>query len=263
MVRDTESITTNKIVTRRNILKTIGGSAALSIGGIGTASAHRGRGVHWRNGSVLHCLLNPGTVFNSIYNSMKEWEHRFVRLSHSDWNGDVRIRVGDVLRVSNSGILNTWEYYYEDGNGEDDLGDDMQMICGATWGISDPHVWSYQHHIGRVNGLRAAGSQTIARKYWYHELGHAHTLCHRNEGGALMNPDSPTGLEMNRTETSQWYDVYDEPQSCPSNSSISSQDEVVTESPLPNERVAEAEEIEPPRLVESKPIEVESVNLPI
>lgn len=193
---------------RRRFLKALGGGIVAGSLGTGVSSASGG-GSHWANGAELVCTFNTGSVFNSIYNDVKDWENSFVGLSHPDWSGNIRIRIGDVLRVSNEDVLDTWDYYYEQGNGSDELGDNAKIICCGTWGSSDNHLWSYTHHIGRVNGIRAGGSQNVAEKYWYHEVGHGHTLGHRYESGALMNPNSPLGMSMNSSETSQWYDVYD------------------------------------------------------
>jgi hypothetical protein len=176
-----------------------------------TVAAHEDEGQHWIDGAVLDCLVEEyENEFDQIYNDLKEWENEFVTLKHSDWDGNIRIRIGDVLRVSNDGVQDTWDYYDTQENGTDELGDNRKIMLCGTWSFSEHNVWDNGTHIGRVNSSRTSGGPS-AYKYWFHETGHAHTLCHR-DGDYLMDPDQLYDMAMESNETSRWYDVYDERQ---------------------------------------------------
>lgn len=199
-----------KAVTRRKSLKTIGSALG---GGIclgltsGITTAHEDCGNHWDSGSELTCYIMKFPEFDDIYASFKNWEHSLVTLEHDDWDGNITIRVGRVTQTDHSTIENIWENYYENGNGSTDLGDDRQIMLAGTFGYSEHNLWSWTNHIGRINSSRCANNHA-AKKYWYHELGHAHTLGHRDTRGKMMNPDSWFGFSLNSDETEQWRDSY-------------------------------------------------------
>lgn len=153
-----------------------------------------------------------------------------------------------------------WEYFYEEGNGSDSLGDDRKVMLAGTWTFSDNNLWSHTHHIGRINTRRCADSDA-AEKYWYHEIGHGHTLGHRNDSGALMNPDSWTGFSLNSDETEQWRDCYSYSECGSSASTVEvteHADEGVTEA-----EADELEEIESPTVVAKRPLPEEYRSDPI
>lgn len=194
--------------------KVLGATAGLvTIGSIPIVSADHGNcagygGDHLRDGSQFDCYFSYATEYNSIYNDVNQWENSMVTLSHPDWADNIRIRFGTVSRAGNTWIKNQWSYYVENKNGSSELGTNRQLMLAGSWSSSDHNLWNWEHHCGRLNDWRCVGSDA-AVKYFYHELGHAHLLGHRDDPGEeLMDSSDWYGMEMTNGEADHWYNIY-------------------------------------------------------
>lgn len=83
------------------------------------------------------------------------------------------------------------------------------MVAG-NWSIGDNNIWKYYPDKGRVNDAHSYTDKDVAYKYWFHELGHAHGLHHRDEwGGQLMDSGDLTAMSLNKSECEEWNAAYD------------------------------------------------------
>lgn len=182
--------------TRRGVLAKLGASA-VAVAAVPTVSAGQMSRDALGNGAAVDCYFNPQSKFDSLYNDMNSWENSTVWLSHDRWDANVKLRVGSVYRVSNATVKSR----YDSGP----VGDDL-LMCAGDWTYDDHNVWVGKK--GRINTDRCPTSQS-AVKYWYHELGHAHGLGHRDEwGGQLMDPHDPEAMHLNASECQEWNGAY-------------------------------------------------------
>lgn len=188
-------------LNRRKALAKIGvGTAA--IGGVPLVSAG---GTHnteeFEDGHSLNCYFSNDSTFNMIYNDVKEWEDSKVWLSHDKWAENVTLRVGSVGRVSNSTV-----HWYWDNEGDSE--NDPLMVAG-DWAVGESNVWNYAADKGRINDQHCYNDKDVAYKYWFHEVGHAHGLHHRDEwGGQLMDSGDLDAMHMNSSECTTWKNAY-------------------------------------------------------
>lgn len=251
--------TNRRSVLRKGKASLIGLASISSIATADHGNCSGSGGNHWRAGAELACAFSHHSKFDKIYNNVKEFQNSFVTLSHSDWNGNIRIRFGGVDRVSNDTVKALLDRYVVDGKGATELGDDKMYMLAGNWTLDDHNCWFYNYHIGRINSDRCF-DQDAALKYWYHEVGHAHQLGHRNETGEeLMDPEDWYGMGLNSGETSHWYDIYDTSQGdCdgPHDHPDSGQSDTscAYHPPAPASPPDEHKPVEPPIVVDKQPL---------
>ncbi len=182
---------------RRKVLTAVGG-CAFSIGAASTVSAgNRESETRLESGGVINCYFSQHSKFDYVYNDVKNMENSLVLLEHSEWEDDVYLRVGDVYRVSNEYAKSRFDQGATDGN--------LLMVAG-DWTLSENNAWYTTK--GRINDDKCA-SAGAAYKYWFHEMGHAHDLPHRDELlGQLMDPHDQTAMHMNQEECNEWNETY-------------------------------------------------------
>jgi len=182
--------------TRRGVLAKLGVTAT-AVAALPTASAGQMSRDALGNGAAVDCYFSPHDKFDSLYNDMNSWENSTVWLSHDKWAENVKLRVGSVYRVSNDTVKSR----YDSGP----VGDDL-LMCAGDWTYDDQNVWVGKK--GRINTDRCP-SVDSAVKYWYHELGHAHGLDHRDQwGGQLMDPHDTEAMHLNSSECQEWKSAY-------------------------------------------------------
>lgn len=185
-------------INRRKALAKIGvGTAA--IGGVPLISASSTK--EFKDGHSLNCYFSPDSDFDMIYNDVKGWENSKVWLSHDKWAENIILRVGSVGRVSNS----TVHWYWDN---ENDKENDPLMVAG-DWAYGNDNVYNHIDDKGRINDQHCYQDKDVAYKFWFHEVGHAHGLQHRNEwGGQLMDSGDLDAMHLNSSECTTWRNNY-------------------------------------------------------